>query len=155
MRYQVPLVVVANPDLLGNHQAETARHVAAAGYGVVGRLGALAEALREAREQTVKRNLDSLPPYREPEFPPPERCRRTLLDWTVLTCYPDELTRKLLSDNDKNNNNNNNNNQEEVEEGGGGGGGGRVRVSNASMDVAMDSLDAYDRKLALECLNSG
>jgi hypothetical protein len=134
MRYECPLIAVPNPTLLGNHQAETANNAAAQGLAIAGALGQLHEALHEARVLTAKRNLDLLPPYRDPPFPVPERDRRTLLDWTLLTCYPDELARKL-----------------EGREGGAD----KPRVSNVSMDTAIDSLDAYDRKLALDCLKSG
>jgi beta-1,4-N-acetylglucosaminyltransferase len=38
-RYQCPLVVVANPELMNNHQQELADECAAKGYAVVGELG--------------------------------------------------------------------------------------------------------------------
>lgn len=38
-RYQCPLIVVANPDLMNNHQQELADECAAKGYAVVGELG--------------------------------------------------------------------------------------------------------------------
>jgi len=38
-RYSVPLVVVPNPDLLNNHQAELAEEVERQDWAVYGRLG--------------------------------------------------------------------------------------------------------------------
>lgn len=145
MRYRCPLIIVPNPTLLNNHQAETANHAAAAGHAVVGTLGRLPEALREARTLAAKRNLDSLPPYREPPFPVDPRDRRTLLDWTLLTCYPGELARMLAGKEDEDEEDD----EEEMAWAG------KPRVSNVSMDTEVDSLDAYDRRVALDCIRSG
>jgi beta-1,4-N-acetylglucosaminyltransferase len=130
LRYECPLIIVPNPTLLNNHQAEIASHVAAKDLAVVGQLGHLHEALHASRLQAAKRNLDSLPPYRDPPFPVPETDRRKLLDWTLLTCYPDELARRM----------------EKMD---------APRMSHGSVDTDIDSLDAYDREIALGCLQRG
>ncbi|OIW29085.1 hypothetical protein CONLIGDRAFT_645224 [Coniochaeta ligniaria NRRL 30616] len=131
LRYECPLIIVPNPTLLDNHQTEIASEMAAQDLAVVGTLGRLHEALHISRVQTAKRNLDPPPaPYREPPFPIPETDRRTLIDWTLLTCYPGELTR-IAQEKDL------------------------PRMSHGSMDTGVDSLDAYDRELALDALRSG
>ena len=39
MRYDVPLVVVPNPDLMNNHQEELADQLEFVGYALHGKLG--------------------------------------------------------------------------------------------------------------------
>ncbi|KAB5539413.1 hypothetical protein GE09DRAFT_317711 [Coniochaeta sp. 2T2.1] len=131
LRYECPLIMVPNPSLLHNHQTEIATEIARRELAIAATLGTLPTALHQSRLQTAKRNLDSLPPYIEPAFPTPEQSRRKLLDWTVLTCYPDELARRL---GDK---------------------GLPRQLSNASMDTDVDTLDAYDRELALDSYKNG
>lgn len=55
MRLAVPLIVVPNPALLDNHQAELAAELARLGYVVHARLDALPAALRESEAQRAAR----------------------------------------------------------------------------------------------------
>lgn len=130
LRYKCPLIIVPNGQLLDDHQREIANHIAARDLAVVAELGRLHEALAVSRALTEQRNLDSLPPYRDPPFPVCENYRRKILDWTLLTCFPEEIER-LVS------------------------GGELPRPSNASMDTAVDDLDAYDRGVALDIFRCG
>ncbi|KAF3491765.1 UDP-N-acetylglucosamine transferase subunit alg13 [Arthroderma uncinatum] len=60
LRFGLPLMVVPNPDLMGNHQAELAKELASANYVVHGQLGNLASGLREAED--FRARLHSWPP---------------------------------------------------------------------------------------------
>ncbi|RKU46626.1 N-acetylglucosaminyldiphosphodolichol N-acetylglucosaminyltransferase catalytic subunit alg13 [Coniochaeta pulveracea] len=98
-RYQCPLIVVANPDLMNNHQQELADECAAKGYAVVGELGHLDKALHDSRSLISTLNLADLPPYEDPDLPLPETERKDILDRILLTCYyPDESFERFISD---------------------------------------------------------
>ncbi|KAK2879931.1 hypothetical protein FQN49_000743 [Arthroderma sp. PD_2] len=60
LRFGLPLMVVPNPVLMGNHQAELAKELASANYVVHGQLGHLAGALHEA--ENLRARLHSWPP---------------------------------------------------------------------------------------------
>ncbi|KAK3402100.1 glycosyltransferase family 28 C-terminal domain-containing protein [Sordaria brevicollis] len=97
LRLQVPLVVVPNPTLMDNHQAELAEELESTGDAVYGRLGKLTEAITRSLELVAQGpliKLNDLPPYSPPPFPVPESERVTLFDWMALTCYPDELRKQ-------------------------------------------------------------
>ncbi|KAK0615019.1 glycosyltransferase family 28 C-terminal domain-containing protein [Bombardia bombarda] len=98
LRYQAPLVVVPNPTLMDNHQAELAEECEQQNWAVYGKLGHLAAAVGRSCERLAQgrslSHLNALAPYSPPPFPVPERERVTLFDWMVLTCYPDELARQ-------------------------------------------------------------
>lgn len=97
LRLQVPLVVVPNPTLMDNHQAELAEELESTGDAVYGRLGKLTEAITRSLELVAQGpliKLKDLPPYSPPPFPVPESERVTLFDWMALTCYPDELRKQ-------------------------------------------------------------
>ncbi|KAJ4419520.1 N-acetylglucosaminyldiphosphodolichol N-acetylglucosaminyltransferase catalytic subunit alg13 [Neurospora sp. IMI 360204] len=96
LRLQVPLVVVPNPTLMDNHQAELAEELESTGDAVYGRLGKLTEAIVRSLELVAQGplKLKDLPPYSPPPFPVPESERVTLFDWMALTCYPDELRKQ-------------------------------------------------------------
>ncbi|KAK0644497.1 hypothetical protein B0T16DRAFT_331120 [Cercophora newfieldiana] len=94
MRYSAPLVVVPNPTLMDNHQAELAEEVENQRWGIYGRLGHLAEAVRRIHALVAKGPLANLPPYTPPPFPVPESQRNKLFDWMALTAYPEEFRRQ-------------------------------------------------------------
>ncbi|KAK5661656.1 hypothetical protein OQA88_9756 [Cercophora sp. LCS_1] len=94
MRYQVPLIVVPNPTLMDNHQAELARECARQKWAVHGELGQLARAVDLSWDLVVEGRLADLPPYTPPPFPVPESERTKLFDWLVLSCYPEEMARQ-------------------------------------------------------------
>ncbi|KAK3682112.1 glycosyltransferase family 28 C-terminal domain-containing protein [Podospora appendiculata] len=94
LRYEVPLVVVPNPTLMDNHQAELAEECEAQKWAVYGRLGKLPDAISRSQELVVQSGLNDLAPYSPPPFPVPESERVTLFDWMVLTCYPEELAKQ-------------------------------------------------------------
>ncbi|KAL0469957.1 glycosyltransferase family 28 C-terminal domain-containing protein [Neurospora intermedia] len=96
LRLQVPLVVVPNPTLMDNHQAELAQELESTGDAVYGRLGKLTEAIARSLELVAQGplKLKDLPPYSPPPFPVPDSERVTLFDWMTLTCYPDELRKQ-------------------------------------------------------------
>ncbi|CAK7263536.1 N-acetylglucosaminyldiphosphodolichol N-acetylglucosaminyltransferase catalytic subunit alg13 [Sporothrix epigloea] len=84
VRCDVPLIVVANPDLLGNHQVELAEAVHDAGWAIHGELGHLTDALAELQMCQAQVQAESLPPYREPLFPTAESERCGLFDWAAV-----------------------------------------------------------------------
>jgi beta-1,4-N-acetylglucosaminyltransferase len=131
LRYECPLIIVPNPTLLDNHQRELALECARKETAVVGKLGRLHEALSLAGQLAAKRNLEALPPYREPPFPVPETERRTLLDWALLTCYPEEYERQLGQHSPP------------------------AAPRRESVVARSDSLDDYDRNFAVERMRSG
>jgi beta-1,4-N-acetylglucosaminyltransferase len=90
-----PLVVVANPTLMDNHQLELAETLEAQNLVVHGRIGSLTTAIHRIAERVSQGRLDVLPPYSPPSFPVPAADRVTLFDWMVLTCYPDELAAQM------------------------------------------------------------
>jgi beta-1,4-N-acetylglucosaminyltransferase len=116
MRYSAPLVVVPNPTLMNNHQAELAEECEKQRWAVHGKLGwvfyqrriacwqssyrvltrarHIVEAVKRIVELTAEGPLASLPPYAPPPFPVPESERITLFDWMALTCYPEEFKRQ-------------------------------------------------------------
>ncbi|KAK3316719.1 hypothetical protein B0H66DRAFT_604995 [Apodospora peruviana] len=101
IRYGAPVVVVPNPTLMDNHQAELAEECERQNWAIYGKLGNLAKAIRASHERLAQgghdRDRDDNPltqPYSPPPFPVPESERVTLFDWMVLTCYPEELARQ-------------------------------------------------------------
>ncbi|CAK7213314.1 N-acetylglucosaminyldiphosphodolichol N-acetylglucosaminyltransferase catalytic subunit alg13 [Sporothrix curviconia] len=84
VRCDVPLIVVANPDLLGNHQAELAEAVHDAGWAIHGELGHLEDALKELQTREEEAQTQDLPPYQEPPFPTAESERCGLFDWAAM-----------------------------------------------------------------------
>ncbi|KAH6617299.1 hypothetical protein F5144DRAFT_660337 [Chaetomium tenue] len=80
-----PLVVVANPTLMDNHQLELAETLEAQNLVVHGHIGSLATAIHRVAERINQGRLDVLPPYCPPSFPVPAAERVTLFDW-----MPDE-----------------------------------------------------------------
>ncbi|KAK0616255.1 hypothetical protein B0T14DRAFT_433193 [Immersiella caudata] len=94
MRYSAPLVVVPNPTLMNNHQAELAEECEKQRWAVHGKLGHIVEAVKRIVELTAEGPLASLQPYTPPPFPVPESERITLFDWMALTCYPEEFKRQ-------------------------------------------------------------
>ncbi|KAK4161849.1 hypothetical protein QBC43DRAFT_322896 [Cladorrhinum sp. PSN259] len=94
LRYDAPLIAVANPTLMDNHQLELAESVEEQRWAVHGRIGNLKSAVDQISRIVVQGMLDSLPPYAPPPFPVPAEERITLFDWMALTCYPEELARQ-------------------------------------------------------------
>ncbi|KAK4214643.1 hypothetical protein QBC37DRAFT_283250 [Rhypophila decipiens] len=107
LRYQAPLVVVPNPTLMDNHQAELAQECENQKWAIYGRLGQLADSVRRSHRRLLLGPLSSdpeslapsapeegPPPYSAPPFPVPESERVTFFDWMVLTCYPDEQAKQ-------------------------------------------------------------
>ncbi|KAK1828133.1 hypothetical protein QBC39DRAFT_385256 [Podospora conica] len=94
VRVGVPLVVVANSGLMDDHQREVVGEVEGGGWGVVGELGHLHEAVRRAMEMAEERGLGELGPYVPPPFPVPEEERVTVFDWVMLGCWPEERRRQ-------------------------------------------------------------
>ncbi|KIH88110.1 glycosyltransferase family [Sporothrix brasiliensis 5110] len=92
VRCDVPLIVVANPDLLGNHQAELADAVHDAGWAVRGDLGRLDDAVAELQETLAATQAEGLPPYQEPPFPTAEAERSGLFDWAAVYAGQDPCT---------------------------------------------------------------
>ncbi|CAK7240134.1 MAG: N-acetylglucosaminyldiphosphodolichol N-acetylglucosaminyltransferase catalytic subunit alg13 [Sporothrix thermara] len=84
VRCDVPLIVVANPDLLGNHQAELAEAVHEAGWAFHGQLGHLEDALAELQASEAESQAQGLPPYQETPFPTAEGERCGLFDWAAM-----------------------------------------------------------------------
>ncbi|KAK0666350.1 glycosyltransferase family 28 C-terminal domain-containing protein [Cercophora samala] len=93
-RYGAPLIVVPNPTLMDNHQLELAVEIQRQGWAVHGKIDNLPHAIDKILQLIQKGRLDHLPPYRPAPFPVPEAERFKLLDWVVLTCYPEEFERK-------------------------------------------------------------
>ncbi|KAK4172791.1 glycosyltransferase family 28 C-terminal domain-containing protein [Triangularia setosa] len=93
-RYGAPLIVVPNPTLMDNHQLELAVEVQRQGWAVHGRIDNLPHAIDKILQLIQKGRLDHLSPYKPAPFPVPEAQRFKLLDWMVLTCYPEEFERK-------------------------------------------------------------
>ncbi|CAK7214021.1 N-acetylglucosaminyldiphosphodolichol N-acetylglucosaminyltransferase catalytic subunit alg13 [Sporothrix bragantina] len=91
VRCDVPLIVVANPDLLGNHQAELAEAVHDAGWAIHGELGHLEDALAELQTREAEAQAEGLPPYQEPPFPTAESERCGLFDWAAMYAAGGEL----------------------------------------------------------------
>ncbi|EFW99227.1 glycosyltransferase family [Grosmannia clavigera kw1407] len=85
VRMDIPLVVVANGALLGNHQEELAEAVQTAGWAIKGELGRLQDAVERAVENA---DLDLLAGrFRQPEpdqFPIAESERSGLFDWAAV-----------------------------------------------------------------------
>jgi beta-1,4-N-acetylglucosaminyltransferase len=118
MRCCVPLVVVPNPTLMNNHQAELAAECETQNWAVYGKLGyvlflsmlcllvsafddspplnvshlthsTLADAIQRSDERVREGGLQTaLAPFAPPPFPVPEAERLAVFDWMVLTCYP-------------------------------------------------------------------
>ncbi|KAK3350160.1 hypothetical protein B0T25DRAFT_261097 [Lasiosphaeria hispida] len=96
LKVQAPLVVVPNPTLMDNHQAELAEECEKQKWATYGKLGNLAKAVNQAmaRVEIGTTSSAAFTPYAPPPFPVPEAERTTLFDWMVLTCYPEELRRQ-------------------------------------------------------------
>ncbi|KAL1903263.1 N-acetylglucosaminyldiphosphodolichol N-acetylglucosaminyltransferase catalytic subunit alg13 [Sporothrix stenoceras] len=92
VRCDVPLIVVANPDLLGNHQAELADAVHEAGWAIRGELGHLSDAIELLQETLAETQSEGLPPYQEPAFPTAEGERSGLFDWAAIYAGQDAGT---------------------------------------------------------------
>ncbi|KAF3760819.1 family 1 glycosyltransferase [Cryphonectria parasitica EP155] len=81
---QVAQIIVANPNLMDNHQAEFAKAMARNHATIIqGHLGSLAQAIPEALEAIKTTGLDLLDSYREPAFPVREDDRLTFLDQVI------------------------------------------------------------------------
>ncbi|PSR99022.1 hypothetical protein BD289DRAFT_67153 [Coniella lustricola] len=81
---QVAQIIVANPNLMDNHQHEFAQSMARDHASLVhGRLGSLHEAIPEALAVIKSLGLDSLEPYQEPVFPLRDEDRLTLIDQVI------------------------------------------------------------------------
>ncbi|CAK7206070.1 N-acetylglucosaminyldiphosphodolichol N-acetylglucosaminyltransferase catalytic subunit alg13 [Sporothrix eucalyptigena] len=92
VRCDVPLIVLANPDLLGNHQAELAEAVHDAGWAIRGELGHLEDALAELQTKDAETQAEGLPPYQEPPFPTAEDERCGLFDYAAIYAAQDPGT---------------------------------------------------------------
>lgn len=107
-----PLIVVANPTLMDNHQLELVEYLATNNHAVQGHIGYalpvsaagdipvfanarvssnLTDAIERIVDRIIAGTLDALPPYTPPPFPVPAAERVALFDWMVLTCYPADL----------------------------------------------------------------
>ncbi|KAK0708383.1 hypothetical protein B0H67DRAFT_496124 [Lasiosphaeris hirsuta] len=96
LRVSVPHVVIPNPTLMDNHQAELAEECEHQKWAIYGKLGHIIEAVNKAMAavETGTEACTAPTPYTPPPFPVPEAERTTLFDWMVLTCYPEELRRQ-------------------------------------------------------------
>ncbi|KAK4142089.1 glycosyltransferase [Dichotomopilus funicola] len=86
-----PLIAVANPTLMDNHQLELVEDLEEQNLVVHGQIGSLPAAIHRIVQLIPQGTLDDLPPYQPPPFPVAAADRFTLFDWMVLTCYPEEL----------------------------------------------------------------
>jgi hypothetical protein len=93
MRYQAPLIMVPNPTLMDNHQAELAEECEQQGWGIAGKLGYVSAHLSNLPFHFQAAVANSPPP--PATYPHPSNARRILSTKVGSTTWP--LTRSGAS----------------------------------------------------------